>query len=145
MTVARKCQRPFSWVLAAVAGMLAAGCDIFYPPWLANGYPETVVLRSRQVGETSEFRWTLTPGNVGVHRKPGTVYDRIEVLDAEGTRLQVFEGAALEEGCRAAATNAAFPAILFEPAGTRWLSKKEYRVWREDWDELRKERLGRVE
>ena len=125
-------------LLCGMAGVLAAGCDVFYPPHLANGYPDPVVLRSRQAGETSEFLWHVPPGVSGVHRRPGTVYDRIEVQNAGGERLLVFEGEALEDGCRAAATNAAFWAILFEPAGARWLSKKEYLKWWEKSERMRK-------
>ena len=144
MTAGKKGMRRIIAAVAAAAGMLAAGCDIFYPPWLANGYSETVVLRSRSVraGETSEFQWTIPAGVAGVHRRSGTVYERIEVQDAVGERLQVFEGEALEEGCRALATNAAFPAILFEPSGTRWLSKKEFHEWRQRCEEAKKGGTG---
>lgn len=120
------------------AGMLAAGCDIFYPPKLANGYPEPVVLRSRRAGETSDLQWHLAPGIAGVHGTSGTVYEQIEVQNLAGERLQVFEGDALEEGCRAAATNTDFSAILFEPSGARWLSEKEYREWWNQCESLRK-------
>ena len=144
MTAGKNGRRRVCAAVAVAAGIVAAGCDIFYPPWLANGYSETVVLQSRGMrnGETSEFQWTIPPGVAGVHARPGTVYERIEVQDAAGERLQVFEGEALEAGCRALATNAAFPALLFEPSGTRWLSKKEFHEWRQRCEEAKKGGTG---
>lgn len=118
----------------AAAGLLAAGCDVINPPFLASGYPETVVVRTRHAGGPErDFLWTAVPGEkLGL---PGPkrvfVYERIEVQDLEARTLQVVEGEALEEASRAAATNSAFTALLLEPSGARWLSKKEFRDWME--------------